>query len=36
MMSVSFVYVIIGDQGRVFSSFAEPTANDLDSAAVGC
>jgi hypothetical protein len=28
-------YVFIGDQGRVFSSVDEPTADDLDYAAVG-
>ena len=28
-------YVFIGDQGQVFSSFDEPTADDLDYAAVG-
>ena len=28
-------YVFIGDQGRVFSSVDEPTADDLDYASVG-
>jgi hypothetical protein len=28
-------YVFIGDQGRVFSSFDEPTADDLEYCAVG-
>ncbi len=33
MSAARFVY--IGDQGRVFSSVDEPTAEDLDFAAVG-